>query len=112
MANATALNFQTLTEATTMDANVKAQLWARYLEIGSKAYDAFSAFESEQPRIPLANAGKAGIFCRRRDLKAQGGDKVHFTVISAPGGPGAIGERSLKGAESKSKFKTYYVKDF
>jgi N4-gp56 family major capsid protein len=109
MANATALNFQTLSEATAMDANVKAQLWARYLEIGSKAYDAFSAFESEQPRIPLANAGKSGIFCRRRDLKAQGGDKVHFTVISAPGGPGAIGERSLKGAESHSKFKTYSV---
>jgi len=109
MANETLMNYQTLAQATTMDANVKAQLWARYLEIGSKAYDAFSAFESEQPRIPLANSGKAGIFCRRRELKAQGGDKVHFTVISAPGGPGSIGERTLKGAESKSKFKTYSV---
>jgi N4-gp56 family major capsid protein len=109
MANETLINYQTLAQATAMDANVKAQLWARYLEIGSKAHDAFSAFESEQPRIPLANAGKAGIFCRRRELKAQGGDKVHFTVISAPGGPGSIGERSLKGSESKSKFKTYSV---
>jgi N4-gp56 family major capsid protein len=88
---------------------VKAQLWARYLEVGSRAHDVFSMFESEQPRIPVANAGKSGIFCRRRDLKAQGGDKVHFTVISAPGGPGVMGETQLAGAESKSKFKTYSV---
>lgn len=92
-----------------MDPKVKAELWARYLEIGSKAHDAFSMFESEQPRIPVANAGKSGIFARKRDLKAQGGDKVNFTVISAPGGPGVIGERVLRGNESKSKFKTYSV---
>lgn len=109
MANETLINYQTLAQATAMDANVKAQLWARYLEVGSRAHDAFSAFESEQPRIPVANVGKSGIFCRRRDLNANAADKVNFTVVSAPGGPGSIGERSLKGAESKSKFKTYSV---
>lgn len=103
------INAQTLAEATAMDANVKAQLWARYLEVGSRAHDVFSMFESEQPRIPIANVGKTGIFCRRRDLKAGGGDKVHFTVISAPGGPGVMGEAQLAGNESKSKFKTYSV---
>jgi len=104
------INAQTLAEAKAMDPNVKAQMWARYLEIGSKAHDVFSMFESEQPRIPLANAGKRGIFCRRRELKAQGGDLVHFTVISAPGGPGVMGEAQLAGNESSSKFKTYSVK--
>jgi N4-gp56 family major capsid protein len=104
------INAQTLAEAKAMDPNVKAQMWARYLEIGSKAHDVFSMFESEQPRIPLANAGKRGIFCRRRELKAQGGDLVHFTVISAPGGPGVMGEAQLAGQESASKFKTYSVK--
>ena len=104
------INAQTLAEAKAMDPNVKAQMWARYLEIGSKAHDVFSMFESEQPRIPLANAGKRGIFCRRRELKAQGGDLVHFTVISAPAGPGVMGEAQLAGNESSSKFKTYSVK--
>lgn len=103
------INAQTLAEAVAMDPAVKAQLWSRYLEVGSRAHDVFSMFESEQPRIPIANVGKTGIFCRRRDLKAQGGDKVHFTVISAPGGPGVMGEAQLAGNESKSKFKTYSV---
>jgi N4-gp56 family major capsid protein len=103
------ISSQTLADAVAMDSNVKAQLWARYLEVGSRAHDAFAMFESDQPRIPVANAGKNGIFCRRRDLKAQGGDKVNFTVISAPGGPGVMGETQLAGAESKSKFKTYSV---
>lgn len=104
------ISAQTLAEATAMDSNVKAQLWARYLEVGSRAHDAFSMFESEQPRVPVANVGKRGIFCRRRELKAQGGDLVHFTVISAPGGPGVMGETQLAGNESKSKFKTYSVR--
>ena len=111
MSYSNALNAQTLAEAVAMDSKVKAELWARYLEVGSRAHDAFSMFESDQARIPVgnSNSGKSGVFVRRRDLKAQGGDKVNFTVISAPGGPGVIGERTLKGSESKSKFKTYYV---
>lgn len=103
--NATA---QQLADAVAMDPLVKAQLWARYLEVSSRQHDAFSAFESDLPRIAMRGT-KAGIFARKRDLKAGGGDTVNFTVISAPGGPGAIGEQELTGRTSSSKFKTYKV---
>lgn len=106
--NANAL-VQTLADATAMDPKVKAEMWARYLEVSSRQHDAFSMFESEQPRVPSLNAGKASIFTRKRDLKAGGGDTVNFTVISAPAGPGAIGEQELTGRTSSSKFKTYKV---
>lgn len=109
MAFSNALNYQDLAQAVAMDPKVKAEMWAKYLEVGSRAHDVFSMFESEQPRVPIANPGKAGIFSRKRDLSKNGGDKVNFTVISAPGGPGVIGERVLKGNESKAKFKTYSV---
>ena len=65
------ISSQTLAEAVAMDANVKAELWARYLEVGSRAHDVCSMFESEQPRVPVSNVGKRGIFCRRRELKAK-----------------------------------------
>lgn len=100
---------QQLSDATAMDPLVKAQAWARYLEVSSRQHDAFSMFESEQARIPTMNVGKSGIFTRKRDLKAGGGDTVNFTVISAPAGPGAIGEQELTGRTSLSKFKTYKV---
>ena len=106
--NANAL-VQTLADATAMDPLVKAQMWARYLEVSSRQHDAFAMFESEQARIPSMNVGKSGIFTRKRDLKAGGGDTVNFTVISAPAGPGAIGEQELTGRTSSSKFKTYKV---
>lgn len=100
---------QGLQDAVAMDPLVKAAAWSRYLEVSSRQHDAFSQFESEQPRVPSLNAGKASIFNRKRDLKACGGDTVHFTVISAPGGPGALGEQELTGRTSTSKFRTYKV---
>lgn len=109
MANETLINYQSLADAVAMDPAVKAQLWTKYLERGSRFYDCFSHFESAVSASPSQNVGKAGIVATTQSLSAIGGDKINMTVASAPGGRGAIGEEMLKGKESKSKFKTYSV---
>lgn len=109
MANETLINYQSLSEAVAMDPAVKAQLWTKYLERGSRFYDCFANFESAISASPSQNVGKSGIVATTQSLAAIGGDKINMTVASAPAGEGAIGEEMLKGRESKSKFKTYSV---
>lgn len=102
---------QQLADAVAMDPKVKAEAWSRYLEVSSRQHNAFAQFETDQPKRPTVNNhGKRGIFARKRDLKAIGGDTVNFTVISAPAGPGVIGEQELTGNTSSSSFNTYPVK--
>lgn len=109
MANETLISYQSLADAVAMDPAVKAQLWTKYLERGSRFYDCFSHFESAISASPSQNVGKSGIVATTQSLSAIGGDKINMTVASAPAGRGAIGEEMLKGKESKSKFKTYSV---
>ncbi len=105
--NATA---KTLANAINDDASVKAQVWARYLDLASRQHNAFSQFESDQPKRAFNSTGQRGIFAKKRDLNAAGGDTVHFTVMSAPAGPGVIGEAELTGNTSSPTFKTYSCK--
>lgn len=103
-------NAQTLRDVIAQDPKVKMEAWSRLLHVGAKQYDSFSMFESEMDNSkPRLNAGQSGIFVRKNDLKAGGGDTVNFTVISAPSGPGVIGEQELTGNTSASRFKTYKV---
>lgn len=103
-------NVQTLAEVVAMDPKAKAEAWSRYLQVSSRQHNAFAQFETDMPKIPTVNShGKRGIFARKNDLKAIGGDTVNFTVISPPAGPGVIGEQELTGNTSKSSFTTYKV---
>ena len=105
--NATA---KTLANMVNDDASVKAQVWARYLDVASRQHNAFAKFESEQPKRAFQSTGQRGVFAKKRDLRAVGGDTVTFTVMSAPAGPGVIGENELTGNTSSPSFKTYSCK--
>lgn len=98
-----------LKDAVALDPKVKAEAWSKLLHLGARAHDDFSAFESDEcrPGTQRSMTSPAGIFVRKNDLKAIGGDTVRFTVMSDLAGPGVQGEEELTGKTSVPKFSTY-----
>ncbi len=89
----------TLATAVAADANVKAKLWDRQLELGAASVDDFNPFEGPE--------GSKKPFIVKRGLTANAGDEIKMTVMSTPRGSGVRGETPLTGNESVVDFKTY-----
>jgi len=91
----------TLAQAVAADANVKAKLWSRMLEVGANTEDDFKKFEGEpDSKKP---------FWKKRELSADAGDVIVFTTIGEAAGPGVRGEAELTGNTSKPRLGTYSV---
>lgn len=94
-------NVYTLADAVAQNPDVKGRIWSRMLEVGSNTVDDFSYLEgppeSSKP------------FWKKRDLAADGGDKVTFSTIGDVGGPGVRGEQELTGKTSKPRMGAYTV---
>lgn len=92
-------NVYTLAIALAQDSDLKGRLWSKMLEVGSFTNDDFAKLEGA--------AGSDMPFWTKQDLKADGGDKVTFSVIGEASGPGARGEVELTGRTSVPIMGTY-----
>lgn len=92
----------TLADALGQDPELVGKVWSRQLREGASQVDDFAAFEGgESDKKP---------FVVRKDLSANPGDTVKFTVMSDAAGPGVRGEEELTGKTSTVDFHTYSCK--
>ena len=82
----------TLATAITQDADAKGKLYSKAFEICGNTADDLSAMEG--------SVGSTLPIWVRNDLKALAGDKIKFTSLGEPSGPGVRGEAELTGNTS------------
>lgn len=92
----------TLADALGQDPELVGKVWSRQLREGASQVDDFAAFEGGE--------GDKKPFVVRKDLSANPGDTVKFTVMSDVAGPGVRGETELSGNTSTVDFHTYSCK--
>lgn len=76
---------------------LQAEFWSRKLSESATMHNAFEAFTSSIEGRP---EGVTSIFAKKNDLAAGGGQRINFTVIGTPGGPGVKGAEELSGNTS------------
>ena len=100
-----------LSDAVSMDSKVKAEAWSKALHLGALGYDDLAAFETSEvkpgSKASLDPGTPMGVICRKTDFNKIGGDKMNFTVMGAPAGPGVQGEEELTGSTSTPTWKTF-----
>src|SRR5689334_15168464 len=96
--NANALVY-TLADAVAQSSDVKGKIWSRLLEANAETEDDFKLLEGA--------LGSDKPFWKKTDLKADGGDKITFSVIGGAAGPGARGETELTGRTSVPRMGAY-----
>jgi N4-gp56 family major capsid protein len=85
-------NVYTLANALTQDADAKGKLYQRAFEVSGNTTDDFASMEG-------SDGGKAAIWVKK-DLKSDGADRIKFTSLGDPAGPGVRGEAELTGNTS------------
>jgi hypothetical protein len=85
-------NVYTLTNALAQDADAKGKLYTKGFELSGNTSDDFTPMEG-------APGGTSAVWVKK-DLKVQGADRVKFTSLGDPSGPGVRGEAELTGNTS------------
>jgi len=82
----------TLANALAQDADAKGKLYHRAFEVSGNTADDFATMEG-------SDGGTAAIWVKK-DLKSNGADRIKFTSLGDPAGPGVRGEAELTGNTS------------
>lgn len=91
----------TLVTALSQNSDAKGKLYSRMIEVHSNTADDFSLLEGA--------AGSDKPFWVKKELAADGGDKIRLTVMGDAAGPGVRGEAELTGNTSTVRFGGYEV---
>lgn len=97
----------TLTSVVAQNSKLRGEAFSRLLEASSRQHNPFLQFTSATDKT---GKGVGSIFATKRDLRAGGGDRVNFSVIGTPAGPGVKGEEELTGNTSKSSLYSWNVR--
>jgi N4-gp56 family major capsid protein len=82
----------TLANSLAQDADAKGKVYTKAFELSGNTADDFAHMEGNP-------GGTSGIWVRK-DLKLQGADRIKFTSLGEPAGPGVRGEAELTGNTS------------
>lgn len=102
-------NAQTFADVIAMSADVRAKLYATKLDLTCAHNDDLAQFTGPAPdTVDHRNPNRGNsVFWKKTDFTKFGGDKMSFTMASAPAGPGARGEGELTGNTSTVTFGTW-----
>lgn len=100
-------NAQSVTDVLAQAPAMRPELTAKLFHKGSAQHNCLEQFTSDfDPGESVR--GQKSVFCRKSDLSLGGAQKVNFTSIGLPGGPGVRGAaNTLISRESKPLFKNY-----